>query len=606
MDTAPFGPWHPGVVSPVPAALRPRTTALVPEHVLTPYAEAVELADLTGLPITEVVAFRPARLALHEVLVRVTADFSVPDGPRIEDLGINMREIARALLVRHVEPLMPALEAQYEDMRSRIAGVVARELAALDTPPQSHCATPRRGIGAWFRRDARARAEAPAEDDSARETRWVEQWQSTARTTSDEVEQATLRALGRAAGAMIVRHGRVWGDRALLARLVTGMACNDAASAALGRSIEPLLRTAAKLEGYALLPAQDEPVVMNTKGPSAAGKSTIRPLQRELAGRTGVSWADFALISPDIWRKQLLDYASLGADYKYAASLTGDEVGIIDGKLDRYMARKAERGDMPHLLIDRFRFDSFAPDSDEAGSNLLTRFGARIYLFFLVTPPASLVERAWNRGLDVGRYKSVDDVLAHAVEAYSGFSELFFTWVARADKRVHFEFLDNDVPRGERPRTAAFGWNDRLYVLDVGRLLDIERFRKLDIDATRADAIFPDRAALDAARNLQFLADCMARFATVTFADQASGRAYLVLERGRMVWRDGAWLAQAAASSSDLRAVLAELVPEALGERGHAEVAPRVVTGDERVHTVGRWAEAVSEATSASDAPSAA
>ena len=54
-------------------------------------------------------------------------------------------------------------------------------------------------------------------------------------------------------------------------------------------------------------------MVMNTKGPSASGKSTLRPLQKKLAGDIGVSWSDFALISPDIWRKQLLDYGTLGS-----------------------------------------------------------------------------------------------------------------------------------------------------------------------------------------------------------------------------------------------------------------------------------------------------
>ena len=161
-------------------------------------------------------------------------------------------------------------------------------------------------------------------------------------------------------------------------------------------------------------------------------------------------WSDFALISPDIWRKQLLDYATLGPAYKYGGAFTGEELQIVDQKLDRYMARKAERGEMSHLLIDRFRFDSFAPDSDEAGSNLLTRFGHSVYLFFMITPPESLVERAWKRGLEVGRYKAVDDTLAHGVEAYSGMPQLFFTWVRRTDKRVHFEFLDNSVPLGER------------------------------------------------------------------------------------------------------------------------------------------------------------
>ena len=219
-------------------------------------------------------------------------------------------------------------------------------------------------------------------------------------------------------------------------------------SEVIGRTIEPLLRRAAQEEGYGLLPTQQRPVVINTKGPSASGKSTLRPLQKKLAGEIGVNWGDFALISPDIWRKQLLDYGSLDGAYKYAGAFTADELQIIDQKLDRYMARKYQEGRMSHLLIDRFRFDSFAPDSDEAGSNLLTRFGQTVYLFFLITPPEQLVERAWKRGLEVGRYKAVDDTLAHAVEAYTGIPNVFFTWVRRSDKRIQFEFLDNTVPLG--------------------------------------------------------------------------------------------------------------------------------------------------------------
>src|SRR5205823_703048 len=183
-------------------------------------------------------------------------------------------------------------------------------------------------------------------------------------------------------------------------------------------------------------------MVMNTKGPSASGKTSIRFLQRALAADIGMDWAEFALVSPDIWRKKLLDYGSLGAASKYAGPLCGEELALVDHKLDRHIARKAEQHRLPHLLIDRFRFDSFAPDSNEPGSNLLTRFGSVVYLFFMITPPASLVERAWFRGEELGRYKSVDDLLAHAVEAYSGMPQLFFTWVQRADKRVHFEFLD--------------------------------------------------------------------------------------------------------------------------------------------------------------------
>src|SRR5205807_5341340 len=113
---------------------------------------------------------------------------------------------------------------------------------------------------------------------------------------------------------------------------------------------------------------------------------TMRPLQKVLAGKLNFPWDEFALISPDIWRKFLLDYAALGTAYKYAGTLTGHEVEIIDRKLDGRMADRAARGEMPHLLIDRFRFDSFVPNLEEGSSRLLTRFGDLVYIFFMITP----------------------------------------------------------------------------------------------------------------------------------------------------------------------------------------------------------------------------
>ena len=112
-----FGPWNPGIQSQIPADLLPLATIFRPEHVRTTLADAQELADLTGLPLTDIVAFRPERLALHEVLVRVTADISVPDGERIEDLGISFRAITRVLLERHIAPQMAAITAAYERVR---------------------------------------------------------------------------------------------------------------------------------------------------------------------------------------------------------------------------------------------------------------------------------------------------------------------------------------------------------------------------------------------------------------------------------------------------------------------------------------------------------
>jgi hypothetical protein len=589
-----FGPWNPGIESPTPHDLQHLCTIFLPDNAFTDIATARELRDLTGLPLSDLVALRPQRLALHELLVRVTADFSVPDGQRIEDLGINMRQITRELFAECINPQMSTINATYDAVRRSLEEVIDEEIASLFPPsaPKALADRPRKaGLRALFgRRDIDGQADRTGAN---REHRILADWEAQAHST-DGLHKVAYASLTKVIGALLARHGGVWGSRELIRTLAVDNACNGYGSEAIGYLVEPWLRRAAEGGRYRLLPAQQRPVVMNTKGPSASGKSTLRPLQKALAGALRVSWSEFALVSPDIWRKQLLDYGALGANYRYGGSFTGDELRIIDQKLDRYMARKAERGDMPHLLIDRFRFDSFAPDSHEAGSNLLTRFGHTIYLFFLVTPPESLVERAWNRGLEVGRYKAVDDTLAHCVEAYSGLPQVFFTWVQRTDKRVHFEFLDNSVPFGERPRTAAFGWNDQLNVLDVRCLLDIERFRRVDIEAMAPGSLYRDRGLLAPGHNLRFLEQCLETFPKVCFADAATGRIYLEIVRGAAAWSDPEALKQAVVDP-DTRAGVLAAVPRLFERELSVQERPRYLTaiaGAERIHTIGSWGNA--------------
>lgn len=574
----------------MPEALLPLCTIFRPHYVFTSLAAASELSDLIGFAAAEIVAIRPSRLALHELLIRVTADFSVPDGDKIEDLGINFRQMTRALFERHIEPRMAAITATYDAVRMAAATAIESELARLVPPTADTAAsTERASRPGLFSRFGRTRAAAPASEALAIQAETlVAEWEARSRASGEAIEASVMRVLARVVSALLIKHGSIWLGREMIARLTTDMATNELASDAIGRLMDPWLVAAAQLEPYRLLPQQDQPVVMNIKGPSAAGKSTIRPLQKALAGRIGVAWSEFALISPDIWRKLLLDYGTLGAAYKYGGAFTAEELRIVDQKLDRYMARKAQLGRISHLLIDRFRFDSFAPDSDEAGSNLLTRFGQIVYLFCVITPPAALVERAWNRGLAVGRYKAVDDTLAHSVEAYSGIPQLFFTWVQRRDKQLHFEFLDNSVPQGENPRTVAFGWNDVMNVLDVKCLLDVERYRKVNIGATSAAELFGNQELLPPGRNTGFLRDCVGRFREICFAEQCSGRVYLKIHSGQVAWVDPEGLAQAA-SDPDTRAGLEAVAPVALAGTNAAPPQPLFLARIEQLRTIGRW-----------------
>src|SRR5580700_54695 len=151
-DRPVHGPWNPGIQSQIPRELLHLSTIFRPENVFTSIAAVIDMQGLTGFSPAELVAFRPQRLALHELLIRVTADFAVPDGSRIGDLGINFREMASRLFERHLLPEMDAISAAYDRARFELRDAVDTALATV-APEQAPAARAKRWPG--LRRFAR-------------------------------------------------------------------------------------------------------------------------------------------------------------------------------------------------------------------------------------------------------------------------------------------------------------------------------------------------------------------------------------------------------------------------------------------------------------------
>ena len=590
---AEYGAWNPGLDSQLPREYLPLSTMFKSENVSTSIAKAHELSDYCGLPAHELVAFRADRLVVHELLITLTANLSVPVGINYEDLGANFREIASSILNRYIAPHRDQIAQVFEQARNAASVTIAHELSRALPPEQRPVSEADEG-SRWRRPfnfgNPKKQLVSTVETKEERHRRVVSEWHEKSETAHSRLERACFHALGRIATAIISRRGRLYGDKGLLMDLVVTLVGNDFGSEVIGDAIDPFFQEAVMQEGYRLLPSQKSPIIMNVKGASASGKSTMRPLQRHLAERLDLPWEEFALISPDIWRKFLLDYGSLGVAYKYAGALTGHEIEIIDKKLDLRMAAKAARGEMSHLLIDRFRFDSFLPMSEGKGpGKLLTRFGDLVYMFFMITPPETTVERAWTRGLRVGRYKAVEDLLAHNVEAYTGMPELFFTWVLSAGKRVHYEFLDNSVAEGRRPRTVAYGWNQEMTILDIKSMLDIDRFRKINIHAQKAEDVYAGKN-LAPECNVEFLKRCARMIPIINFADYETGQIYARLEHGKWSWRDEQRFA-CALDDPDAGPGLEAVAPNRRGPAAGAVAMPTDLAID-KAHTLGAWGEA--------------
>ena len=589
------GPWNPGISSAIPERYLPLATIYRPENVTTTLQQVRELADFTGLAPHSLVTFRPERLIVHEVLIRVMADLSVPDGKVYEDLGINFRRMVGIILSKYVAPERAGIVAAFDELCETARQLFATQFedALAGEPASAASGAGDTGNGWWFSRligraKAGTDAKGAAPDHASREDRLAASWLNAANKSDNPAETAAYQSLSRILAAIVGKRGRLVGDVELLSRLALRDFSNGYGSSFIGERLTELVHAAARAEGFKVLPAREKPVIMNVKGASAAGKSTLRPQQKHLVEVLGLDWTDFALISPDIFRKYLLDYASLDEAVRYAGSLTGHEIEIVDLKLDDYMAAKAARGDMPHLLIDRFRFDSFSPQANQAqGGRLLTRFGDVVYMFFMITPPEDTVERAWLRGQQVGRYKAVDDLLYHNIEAFSGMPDLFFTWALREGKEVHYEFLDNSVKKGDRPRTIAFGFNGEINIFDIPAMLNVDRYKRVNVEAGSRDEVFPSKDDMAPVRNAGFLKECFRKLDTVRLADQASGEIYAWIEQGAAVAVNRAVLKRALATS-DVREALAIVMP-ALVEDADGLDQRREVLDCEDPHTLGAW-----------------
>lgn len=583
--------WNPGLNSTIPQSLNPLITLYRNENAFVDYAEAQELADFCGLRPAELIALRPERLLIHELLIRVSTDLSVPDGPAYEDLGINLRLMVKTIYDTEIRSAMPALIKEFESCNDKATSFIEDQLSEqIFKRPNKSNQQKQPVKNHWWQRlfGSKTPDKKGTVSTQAPELTALAHWRNQQSEASDPFEKSCFKALVNVVGAIVGHRGKILPDPVLITKLATNQVCNQHGSAILGKLIEPLIKTAALREGYTYLPIQSSPVIMNVKGASASGKSTIRPQQTYLAERLGIPWQDFALISPDYWRKYLLDYDTLDENYKYAAMLTGQELEIIDRKLDRYMAEKAKAGEISHLLIDRFRFDSFTVDSGGSmDSRLLSRFGEQIFMFFMVTPPAETVSRAWSRGKTTGRYKAVDDLLYHNVEAFTGMPALFFSWILSDEKKLRFEFLDNDVPLGQKPKTAAFGWNNTLTILDIDLMLNIDLYRKVNIEASAPDDIFSD-SDRDTLANTNFLIRCLTEIRDVTIADQNTAAIYARFKAGLLVECNHEYL-NTLPAAHNLKVIL-EAISQKPGSSTATLTDESVINIEKQKHyTLGAW-----------------
>ena len=565
MRDSTYSAWNPGLESEIPQAYRSLETIYNPGNAFNSVDEVESLARETGLDPMDLICFRPHRLVLHELIVRITADIVVVEGENEEDLGINFRNIARKIFSHYVIPNLMQIEHAYETMRTKLEDItreeLERSLKELQAPPP---AEKRSLTERLFKRKSSSTTTTP-KSRQEREFELIDSFKPRGLASEDPLQAAMFRSLYRVLGSIATHRGFIGNDVDFLTRICVTHASNYLGTRDIGQKVGTIMQEAIEKEGYELIRDAEQPILISLKGASAAGKSSLRPMLGQMMSELGVEQHGYATISPDIWRRMLLDYDALGEAYKYAGRFTSHEVVIIDGKLDHYIRAKAERRNaIPHLMVDRFRFDSFAHEKiTKVLHNTYVRFIDTMYMYFIVTPPAATVERGWERGLVRGRYKAVEDFLGHCIEAYAGMPKLLFKWLSSERPKYYFEFLDNSVPKGTYPELIARGTQGSMRLYRPASFIDIERFQRINVMATEPGAVEPAAEMLEVSKNLGFLQQCMAKIELIEFVDTDTDQAYLQVRRGSFEVID-ADLLQRKLADETLREILSALAPDLL------------------------------------------
>ena len=566
MSAEEFSAWNPGIESEIPKACRELETIYNPANVFTRLDEINQLSIETGLSPEELIAFRPHRLVLHELIVRITADIVVREGENEEDLGINFRNIANLIFSQYIIPALMQIEHGFDTMRTRIEDMTRIELEKALLPPVP-ATKPKSSLLASLFRTAPKPSTAPLQTRQEREFELINNFKTLGLAADDELSAAVYRSLYRVLGSIATTRGFLGNDPSYLCDICVRHACNYLGSREIGAKVGILVNKAIDAEGYDRIADAEIPILLSLKGASAAGKSSLRPMLSEMMAQLGIEEQGFGTISPDIWRRMLIDYDALGSVHKYAGRFSSHEVNIIDNKLDHYIRAKADsRQSIPHLMVDRFRFDSFASEKiTRVLHRTYVRYIDTMYMYFVVTPPEATVERGWERGQVRGRYKAVEDFLGHCIEAYAGMPKLLFKWTSHKTPAYFFEFLDNSVPKGTYPLLIARGTQGKMQIYQLRSLIDIERYQRINVLATRPEEVAAPADQQQVANNLGFFKQCIKRFALIEFIDQQSETCFLAIRSGSFEVCDAALL-QPNLTDDSLREMLAQLAPDLLSE----------------------------------------
>lgn len=186
--------WNPGLESDIPPAYRKLETIYDLENVTTRFEDVSEISTQTGMNPQELVVFKPERLVLHELIVRVTADILVLEGEDESELGRSFRRITKHILTHYIQPGRGEITRVYDELHvcacSRVRQELVKTLFTTSAPEPA-----RKGFSLFSRRKEKKAPPMQGNTIFERERRAISTFREKGLVAEDPLSNAIYKSL---------------------------------------------------------------------------------------------------------------------------------------------------------------------------------------------------------------------------------------------------------------------------------------------------------------------------------------------------------------------------------------------------------------------------
>ncbi len=370
-------------------------TILDSEHV---YRGAQELAELHSCDATRLVnsyvAFKPARLALHEAIVGVVTTLQVQDE---EEMQATVAKVHRAVLDELAGLNIDGLRNEIE---TRVAVLVdarlsEQQIELLPDPDEQQI------------------------------------WDA-CETACNTVEKASSEGYGFGS------YAPGYSARDAMIALATDSLYSNRATQLIKALVLQKITADATLQPLQIPPQNERKTLLVTGGISSGKGSSVKTMEVS-AEHVGIAWKNIAKINGDSLKPLLLQQSEVRPDLY--SQLSQEEASLLTKiKIKGALREMVLAGTAPHMFFDQTRIERDAEFGVENGGQVIG--------LIVSTDVENAISRAAKRGEETGRFEAKINILGnHKAVA----DELTTVLTALRGKRAQFTLVDNNVSRGQNP-----------------------------------------------------------------------------------------------------------------------------------------------------------